>query len=397
MNSTSDHRRRLLRFLAASPLASPALLSGSALAQISADRDYLPETPDAAVNVFDMENLARTRLSDAHWTYIQQGVDDELTLEANREGFRQLHLKAKRLVDVSRVDMRTTLFGEPLRSPVLLAPVGGLGMAHSNGDVEVAAGARDSDHRMILSTAATFGIERVVEARGEPVWFQLYPTDDWAVTRALLRRVENAGTRVLFLTVDIPARNQDRMRRFDRGADECRACHDPNATFADKAMMEGIDLQPGTSVTHPGMDWEFVRRLRDATDMKLVIKGLTLAEDAALAVENGVDGILVSNHGGRADASGYATIRSLPEVVTAVNGAVPVLVDGGIRRGTDILKALALGADAVCIGRPYIWGLGAFGREGVTRVMDILDAELEIAMRQAGTPGLAAVTPDILR
>lgn len=397
MNSTASHRRRLLRFLAASPLASPALLPAAALAQISADRDYLPETPDSAVNVFDMENLARTRLSEAHWTYIQQGVDDELTLAANREGFRRLHLKAKRLVDVSRIDMRSTLFGEPLRSPVLLAPVGGLGMAHSEGDVAVAQGARASDHRMILSTAATFGIEPVVEARGESVWYQLYPTDDWAVTRAVLRRVENAGTRVLFLTVDIPARNQDRMRRFDRGADECLACHDPDATFADKAMMEGIDFRPGTSVTHPGMDWEFVRRLRDATDMKLVIKGLTLAEDAARAVENGVDGILVSNHGGRADASGYATIRSLPEVVTAVNGAVPVLVDGGIRRGTDILKALALGADAVCIGRPYVWGLGAFGREGVTRVMDILDAELTIAMRQAGTPTLAAVTPDILR
>lgn len=220
MNSASNQRRRLLRFLAASPLASPTLFStlfpSSTLAQISSDRDYLPATVDTAVNVFDMENLARTKLHEAHWTYIQQGVDDELTLAANREGFRQLHLKAKRLVDVSRIDMRSNLFGEPLHSPILLAPVGGLGMAHAEGDVAVAHGARASRHKMILSTAATFGIERVVEAREEPVWFQLYPTDDWQVTRALLRRVENAGTQVLFLTVDIPGRNQERMRRFDR-------------------------------------------------------------------------------------------------------------------------------------------------------------------------------------
>ena len=134
----------------------------------------MPATADTAVTVFDMENLARNRLHEAHWTYIQQGVDDELTLAANREGFRQLHLKAKRLVDVSRIDMRSTLFGEVLRSPIRLAPVGGLGMAHAEGDTAVAHGARVSDHKMILSTAATFGIEQVVAARGEPVWFQLY-------------------------------------------------------------------------------------------------------------------------------------------------------------------------------------------------------------------------------
>lgn len=387
-------RRRLLQFLSASPLLQPASL----LAQVAADRDYLAPSIERTANVFDMENLARQMLNEGHWTYISQGVDDELTLRANREAFADIHLKARRLVDVSQVSTDMRLFGEALHSPILMAPVGGLGMAHTGGDIETAYGAAESGHKMVLSTAATFGIEEASAARGEPLWYQLYPTDDWQTTRALLRRVEANGTKVMFLTVDIPARNQDRMRRFDRFTDTaCRACHQPGTTFADKAMMEGIDLPAGVNVANPGMDWDFIKRLRDSTDMKLVIKGLTLAEDAQLAVESGVDGIVVSNHGGRADESGYATIQSLPEVTAVVNGQIPVLMDGGIRRGTDVLKALALGADAVLVGRPYIWGLAAFGAEGVTRVMDILDQELIIAMQQAGIPNLDNISPDIVR
>jgi isopentenyl diphosphate isomerase/L-lactate dehydrogenase-like FMN-dependent dehydrogenase len=248
-----------------------------------------------------------------------------------------------------------------------------------------------------MSVAATFGLEEVVAARGDTVWFQLFPTDAWAVTRGLLRRVERAGTRVVFLTVDVPARNQDRMRRFDRSSDACRSCHPPGGSFADKAMMRGLTLPPGAHVVSSSMDWDFVRQLKDATDMQLVIKGITLPEDAERAIAHGADGIVVSNHGGRAEESGFATIESLPEVAAAVAGRIPVLVDGGIRRGTDVLKALALGADAVLVGRPYIWGLAAFGAAGVARVMQILDQELDIAMRQAGTPSLADVGANIIR
>ena len=397
MNSTEHSRRKLMQFLAASPLFSAMSALPTMAAQRLDDRDYIAESARWAVNVFDMENVALRNWNQAHWTYISQGVDDELTLRANREGYERLHLRARRLIDVSAVNTQTELLGHTLPSPVLLAPVGGLGMAHADGDIEVARGARTGGHKMIMSTAATFGIEEITEARGEPVWYQLYPTDVWDITQGILRRVEATGSDVLFLTTDIPARNQDRMRRFDRSSDDCSECHIPGTTFADKAMLQGLNAPANLNPSNPSMDWDYVKRLRDSTDMKLVIKGITQPEDARLALRAGVDAIHVSNHGGRAEESGFATIDSLPEIVNVVRGRIPVIVDGGIRRGTDILKALALGADAVCVGRPYIWGLGAFGQEGVAKVMQILDSELEVAMKQAGTPTLADITRAAVR
>jgi 4-hydroxymandelate oxidase len=397
MNSTEHSRRKLMQFLAASPLFSAMSALPTMAAQRLDDRDYIAESARWAANVFDMENVALRNWNQAHWTYISQGVDDELTLRANREGYERLHLRARRLIDVSSVNTQTQLLGHTLPSPVLLAPVGGLGMAHADGDIEVARGARTGGHKMIMSTAATFGIEEITEARGEPVWYQLYPTDVWDITQEILRRVEATGSDVLFLTTDIPARNQDRMRRFDRSSDDCSECHIPGTTFADKAMLQGLNAPANLNPSNPSMDWDYVKRLRDSTDMKLVIKGITQPEDARLALRAGVDAIHVSNHGGRAEESGFATIDSLPEIVSVVRGRMPVIVDGGIRRGTDILKALALGADAVCVGRPYIWGLGAFGQEGVAKVMQILDSELEVAMKQAGTPTLADITRAAVR
>jgi 4-hydroxymandelate oxidase len=397
MNSTEHSRRKLMQFLAASPLFSAMSALPTMAAQRLDDRDYIAESARWAANVFDMENVALRNWNQAHWTYISQGVDDELTLRANREGYERLHLRARRLIDVSSVNTQTQLLGHTLPSPVLLAPVGGLGMAHADGDIGVARGARTGGHKMIMSTAATFGIEEITEARGEPVWYQLYPTDVWDITQEILRRVEATGSDVLFLTTDIPARNQDRMRRFDRSSDDCSECHIPGTTFADKAMLQGLNAPTNLNPSNPSMDWDYVKRLRDSTDMKLVIKGITQPEDARLALRAGVDAIHVSNHGGRAEESGFATIDSLPEIVDVVRGRMPVIVDGGIRRGTDILKALALGADAVCVGRPYIWGLGAFGQEGVAKVMQILDSELEVAMKQAGTPTLADITRAAVR
>lgn len=400
MNSKDYSRRRLLQYLAGSPLLAGTFCLPSApafAAQRLDDKDYIAESAQWAVNVFDMENVALRNWNQAHWTYISQGIDDELTLHANRAGYERLHLRARRLIDVSTVNRQTELFGHTLDSPILIAPVGGLGMAHPDGGIEVARGARKTGHKMIMSTASTFGIEEITEARGEPVWYQLYPTNVWEITQGMLRRVEAAGSDVLFLTTDIPARNQDRMRRFDRSSDDCSECHIPGTTFADKAMLQGLNAPGNIIPSNPAMDWDFVKRLRDSTDMKLVIKGITQAEDARLALRAGVDGIHVSNHGGRAEESGFGTIDSLPEIVDVVRGRIPVIVDGGIRRGTDVFKALALGADAVCVGRPYIWGLGAFGQEGVAKVMQILDSELDIAMKQAGTPTLADITRDTVR
>jgi len=395
--SQQEARRKLLQYLAGSPLLSGLAPFPALAAQRLDDSDYIAESAAMAVNVFDMENVAIQNWNQAHWTYISQGVDDELTLRANREGYERLHLRARRLIDVSVVDKSTELFGHTLHSPILMAPVGGLGMAHPDGDKEAARGAKVTGHKMIMSTAATFGIEEITVARGEPVWYQLYPTNVWTLTQGMLRRAEASGADVLFLTVDIPARNQDRMRRFDRSSESCSECHIPGTTFADKAMLQGLNVPANIQPSNPAMDWDFVRRLRDSTEMKLVIKGLTQPQDAEVALAAGVDGIHVSNHGGRGDESGFATIDSLPEIVEVVRGRIPVIVDGGIRRGTDVLKALALGADAVCVGRPYIWGLGAFGQEGVAKVLQILDSELEIAMKQAGTPTLSDITRDAVR
>ena len=397
MQAVDYGRRKLLRYLAASPLLAGSTNLPLIAAERLDDRDYIAESAEWAVNVFDMENVAMQNLSQAHWTYVSQGVDDELTLRANREGYERLHIRARRLIDVSTIDRQTELFGHTLPSPIIMAPVGGLGMAHPDGDLEAARGARVTGHKMIMSTAASFGIEDITEARGEPVWYQLYATNIWEITQGILRRVEASGSDVLFLTTDIPARNQDRMRRFDQNSDDCTLCHIPGTTFADRAMLQGLNAPRNISSQNQSMDWDWVRRLRDSTDMKLVIKGIKHPEDARLALSVGVDGVHVSNHGGRADESGYATIDSLPEVVNVIRGRIPVIVDGGIRRGTDVLKALALGADAVCVGRPYIWGLGAFGQEGVAKVLQILDNELDIAMRQAGTPTLAAITRDTVR
>ena len=397
MKTTDYSRRKLLQYLTGSPLLAGLPNLPAMAAQHLDDADYIAESAEWAVNVFDMENVAIRNWSQAHWTYISQGVDDELTLRANREGYQRLHLRARRLIDVSAINRQTELFGHTLPSPIIMAPVGGLGMAHPDGDIEAARGAHVTGHKMIMSTAATFGIEEITAARGEPVWYQLYPTSIWELTQGMLRRVEATGSDVLFLTTDIPARNQDRMRRFDRNSDNCTECHIPGTTFADKTMLQGLNAPRNISSQNLAMDWDWVKRLRDSTSMKLVIKGITLPEDAELAVSAGVNGIHVSNHGGRGDESGYATIDSLPEIVNVVSGQIPIIVDGGIRRGTDVLKALALGADAVCVGRPYVWGLGAFGQEGVAKVLQILDSELEVAMRQAGTPTLADITRSAVR
>ncbi len=397
MKSSDCSRRKLLQYLAGSPLLAGLDNLPLIAAERLDDRDYIAESAEWAVNVFDMENVALKNLSQAHWTYVSQGVDDELTLRANRAGYERLHLRARRLVDVSTISKQTELLGHTLASPIIMAPVGGLGMAHTNGEIEAALGARNTGHKMILSTAATFGIEDVTAARGEPVWYQLYATNIWEITQGILRRVEASGSDVLFLTTDIPDRNQDRMRRFDQNSDACTDCHIPGTTFADRTMLQGLNAPRNISSQNMAMDWAWLRRLRDSTDMKIVIKGITHPEDARLALSAGVDAIHVSNHGGRADESGFATIDSLPEVVDVVRGRIPVIMDGGIRRGMDVLKALALGANAVCIGRPYIWGLAAFGQEGVSKVLQILDHELEVAMRQAGTPSLADITRDTVR
>jgi 4-hydroxymandelate oxidase len=345
-----------------------------------------------ALNVFDFEAVARQKLPPAHYGYMATGVDDDVTLRANREGFGKFQIRARRLVDVSRVDISTELFGTTWPTPIVLAPVAAQKAFHPDGEVASARAAGAKGHLLILSTGTTTPIEDVASAHGRPIWFQLYPTNTWRITQALLKRAENAGCPVVVWTVDLPfGRNTETATRFAReDTRPCASCHAPGwpGYLRRKRMFDGLDLT-GVSLAAPGLTWDFVRRLKDATRMKLLVKGIETREDAELATRHGVDGIIVSNHGGRAQEGGRGTIECLPEVVEGVRGKIPVLIDSGFRRGTDIFKALALGAKAICIGRPYAWGLAAFGQAGVEKVLEILTRELDQMMKHAGVTSLA--------
>lgn len=400
-------RRELLRFLAGSPLLAglswPRFACGQE--EISAHPSDLLEalgekpiaSPAEALSVFDFDAVARQKLPPAHYGYLATGVDDDRTLAANREALTRIQIRARHLFDVSNVDTSTSIFGERWESPIVIAPTGSQKAFHPEGEIAVARAARAKKHLQILSTVTTSSVEEVTEARGAPVWYQLYPTPQWRVTEALVRRAEAAGSPAIVLTVDLPiGPNRETARRFARvDSRDCTLCHDYTSfatTMRNKPMFDGIDLSDIEDNIHVGMDWDFVKRLRDFTRVKLVLKGIVTGEDAALAVRHGVDGIIVSNHGGRSEASNRATIDCLPEVVTAVDERVPVIVDSGFRRGSDVFKAIALGARAVAVGRPYLWGLAAFGQEGVEAVLSILRAELVEILQTAGTPSLADVT-----
>jgi 4-hydroxymandelate oxidase len=388
-------RRAFLKFLAASPL----LAGASSVLEALSQNNTIAEAGDA-LDVFDFEAAARKVLPPAHWGYMATGVDGEDTLRANREGFKRYELRTRRFVDVSRMDLATELFGMKLSSPVVLCPVGSQKAFHPEGEVAVARAARSKGNLQILSTVSSSAVEDVNKGRGGPIWYQLYTTDNFDVTTKLVKRAEAAGCPVVAVTVDLPAgRNTETATRFQRmDGRNCSSCHvagpggNPAAGPGTKPMFAGIDTSK-LATTSPSLTWDFIKRLRDVTRMKIVIKGLESGDDAALAVKNGADGIVVSNHGGRATETGRATIESLPAVIRAVSGRIPVLVDGGFRRGTDVFKALALGATAVGIGRPYIWGLSAFGQQGVERVIDILNNELRLAMVGCGTRSIREITP----
>ena len=390
-------RRAFLMFLAGSPLltAFPAL--ASALQQGGL------EQAAHALDVFDFEAAAQKLVPPAHWGYLMSGVDGEATLRANREGFERYQLKTRRFIDVSKIDLSTTLFGQTYSSPIALCPIGSAGAFHADGEKAAAAAARTRNQLLMLSTQATFSVEDVTKARGGPVWFQLYTTNSMDVTRKLVARAEAAGCPAVAVTIDTPnGRNTVTATRLARtDTRQCGACHkdatgdrmNPRSggNLGTKPMFAGIDTQ-GVGLTQPALAWDFVKRLKDMTKMKVLLKGLESGDDAALAVQSGADGIIISNHGGRATETGRGTIECVAEVAAAVRRRVPVLVDGGIRRGTDVFKALALGANAVGIGRPYIWGLAAHGQQGAERVLDILNNELRLAMIGCGTTSVKEIT-----
>ncbi len=380
-------RRSFLSWMAASPLLA-ALPS-------HADEPGFATTAANALDVFDLERIAERNIPVAHWAYLQTGVDHDDTLRRNREGFERLYIRARRLVGVENRDMRARIFGREWPTPILLAPAGSQRAFHADAELATARAAAARKHLQVLSSVSSTAVEEVNKAGGEPVWYQLYPSSEWDVTQAVVRRVAAAGCPVLVLTVDLPWSTNRLTAQRGAAADTrvCNSCHAPEGQAPPvKPMYQGTSFRP-EMFDAPALTWGFIARLRDITQMQIVVKGITTEEDARLCLSHGVDAVWVSNHGGRAEGSGQATIDALPEVAGAVAGRIPVILDSGIRRGTDIFKALARGADVVAIGRPYLWGLGAFGQEGVERALEILTNELDMAMRLSGTPRLADIGP----
>src|SRR5215217_7032538 len=405
-------RRNFLRFLAGSPLlayggfaalaeesALPAAKLPDPLIWAPLRADALIKSPREAINVFDFEPVARKNVPPAHFGYMASGIDDEVTLRANREDFLKFQLRPRRLNDVSKLDAGVELFGVKYDSPVGIAPVGGnRAYDFGEGEIAVAKAAKAGNHLQILSTQASTSIDDVNKERGGNVWFQLYATSSLDIAKALVRRAENAGSPVLAVTVDrVGGRNQETFIRLMRtDTRNCADCHDNSSTQASvrsKPNFAGIDVSGQRNLLSSNVSWEVLRRLCDATKMKIVVKGILAHEDAQRCIEEGLDGIIVSNHGGRSEDSGRSTIDTLPEIVAAVGGRIPIVVDSGFRRGTDVVKALAMGAQAVCIGRPYLWGLGAFGQAGVERVLEIMRTETRVAMAQCGARTVKELTP----
>ena len=403
-------RREFLKFLAASPYVAAlgglaAFLERSMPTLAAQQTSGLIDDPKAAITVFDFEEAAHRKVPPGHWAYMVSGVDDDGTIRANRAAFGQVQLRPRRLRDATKVDMHVDLFGTTYNSPIFVCPVGGLGAFHPEGEVAVAGAAKARGTLQLMSTVASKSVEDVNRALGRPVWFQLYAANSWAVCEQMLRRVEAAGCTVVALTVDNTTGrfSETYLRTRPKDIKQCESCHEggpgSEVSYYSRPIYKGINMA-GVLRQDPSMDWAFVDRLRKFWRGKLLIKGIDTREDARLSLEHGFDGILVSNHGGRATETLRATLEALPEVVAEVGTRIPVYVDGGFRRGTDVFKALALGAKAVGIGRPYVWGLGAFGQAGVDRVLEILQGELKLAMGNCGTQKVSEInrayvaTPD---
>jgi isopentenyl diphosphate isomerase/L-lactate dehydrogenase-like FMN-dependent dehydrogenase len=386
----SANRRNFLKFLAASPALAWAQ-------QTSSGPGAAIESPKDALNVHDFEELAWRRLPPAHWGYLSTGVDDDATRNANIAAFQHIQLRPRRLVDISQTDMRVDLFGATFDAPIFLCPVSDQRMFHPDAEAATARAARSRRTLQILATQTSVIYEDVARALGAAPWYQFDMPLRWEDTEKMVKRVEAAGCPVVVMTVDgFGGRNAETLARLARtDTRNCLSCHVNNSNGrmlpppGSWPMTAGIE-DYGRNPERP--TWKQVDRLRKLTRMKLVLKGIETREDGRLCREHGVDGVVVSNHGGRATEDLRSTIESLPEVIDGAGHRMKIMVDGGFRRGTDIYKALALGASAVGIGRPYIYGLTALGQEGVERVLDILHAELLMTMRQCGTPTLAQIT-----
>jgi 4-hydroxymandelate oxidase len=353
------------------------------------------------INISDYEPLARERMEPSAWDYYRSGSDDEVTLRETRAAYERIQLRPRMLVDVSTCDLATTVLDTPVSMPILVAPTAYHRLANDEGECATARGAGSAGTLMVVSTLATQPVEDVAQAATGPLWFQLYVYRDRAVSESLARRAEASGCRALVLTVDTPRLGR-RERDIRNGFGLPPGLHLANFAggYADEPTMKpgesGLAAY-ANSLFDTSLTWEAVDWLRSVTSLPVLLKGILTAEDAHLAIEHGAAGIIVSNHGGRQLDGVPPTIVALPEVVDAVAGRCEVYLDGGIRRGTDVLKALALGARAVLVGRPVLWGLAARGEEGVRHVLDLLRIELALVMALSGRPTLASIDRSLVR
>ncbi|QFT20772.1 L-lactate dehydrogenase [cytochrome] [Pseudomonas sp. THAF187a] len=359
----------------------------------------LQQIPADIAAVGDYQAYARERMSEQAWAYLTGGAADELTLQDNRQAFDRLRLRSRVLQDLRGGNTRLRLFGQDYEHPIFVAPVAYQKLAHADGELACVLGASALRAGMVVSTQASIELETIAAQAQTPLWFQLYIQPDRDFTAALVRRAEAAGYRALVLTVDAPVsgiRNREQRAGFAlpagieavnlRGMRPLAVSADPSAS----------SLLLGGPLLNAAPTWADLAWLRAQTRLPILLKGILSAADAEQALAAGVDGLIVSNHGGRTLDGLPATIEALPEVAAAVQGRVPVLLDGGIRRGTDILKALALGADAVLVGRPCIFALAAAGAVGVAHVLQLLRAELEVAMALTGCADLASIGPQTI-
>jgi 4-hydroxymandelate oxidase len=359
-----------------------ALLStlGVAAARLRAQQAPPKTDLDRLLSVYDVEADAHTKISPGAWERIAGGAADEITLKWNREAYDHIRLKPRVLVDVSKLDTRVRLFGAELPFPIVLAPTGGQGLIMPQGDLVAVRGAGAANATYVISSSAGMKIEDIAKAATGPTWFLLYVQKDRGFTRDLVQRAEDIGCRAICVTVDSPTfALRNREQRASGGLPTRQLPNLPSPNYLD-----------------PSLTWKDIEWLHGFARRPVVLKGILNPDDAAIAVKTGVAGIIVSNHGARNLDTVPATIDALPLVAEKVAGRVPVLVDGGIRRGTDILKALALGAAAVQIGRPYLWGMGVAGEAGITRVVEILRKEFEFAMALTGRPTIASIDRSVI-
>jgi 4-hydroxymandelate oxidase len=354
----------------------------------------------SAINLFGYEQLAKEHLSQMAFDYYSSGAWDEVTLRDNLAAFTRVKLRPKMLVDVSKINLTTQVLGESLQLPLLIAPMAFQCLADPEGEIATALAAEIAGVGMVLSTLATKSLEEVATVANGLQWFQLYIHKDQGLTQALVQRAYTAGYKAICLTVDAPMlgkRERDQRNEFTLP---------PGLHPANLTNISGLDIPQATGESglltyfsqqiNPGVTWKDLEWLQSLSPLPLVVKGILRADDAVRAVEYGAQAIVVSNHGGRQLDGAIASLDALPDIIAAVDGKAEVLLDGGIRRGTDILKALAYGAKAVLIGRPVLWGLAVAGKIGVSHIISLLQDELNLAMALSGCASLGDIDSSLV-